>query len=57
MSEDDIKTIFFVLDQDKKGMVTPIDLQSLNDGVESRLKDFYKSRINKDMVKVLFVVI
>lgn len=33
MSEDDIKTIFFVLDVEKKGIVTVEDMQALRTGV------------------------
>ena len=33
MSEDDIKTIFFVLDQHHKGVVTVNDLNTLKEGV------------------------
>ena len=33
MSEDDIKTIFFVLDVERKGFVTIDDLSSLAEGV------------------------
>ena len=57
MSEDDIKTIFFVLDAHHKGSITSTDLEALREGVEVRLRDFYKSRINKDMVKVISLII
>ena len=54
MSEDDIKTIFFVLDVEQKGNVTALDLQALKVGVQNKLKEFYKTRINRDMVKVMY---
>ena len=56
MSEDDIKTIFFVLDQHHKGIVTAVELESLKEGVQNRLREFYKSRINREMVKVLLPI-
>ena len=52
MSEDDIKTIFFVLDGSQRGRIGGEDLGVLKLGVEGKLREFYKSRINRDMVKV-----
>jgi hypothetical protein len=47
MSEDDIKTIFFVLSVQHQGSVFRKELDELKDGVEDRLREFYRSRINR----------
>ena len=54
MSEDDIKTIFFVLDTQKVGKVTPEAIERLRNVFElsQDLREFYRSRINRDMVRV-----
>lgn len=56
MSEDDIKTIFFVLDAEQRGKVSVQDLGVLKEGVEGKLREFYRSRINRDMVKVTILL-
>jgi len=55
ISEDDIKTIFFILDTDKSGSITVSNIKELKNlhSISLKLKEFYKSRINKNMVKVL----
>jgi Ca2+-binding EF-hand superfamily protein len=55
MSEDDIKTIFFIMDSQHRGMVAVQEMAVLKEGVENQLKEFYRSRINRDMVKVLLL--
>lgn len=54
MSEDDIKTIYYVLDEGQRGAIAASDIKQLKDvqGVSSKLKDFYRARINREMVKV-----
>lgn len=54
ISEDDIKTLFFILDHEKYGAITKDNIKELKNlsNISMRLKEFYKSRINKDMVKV-----
>lgn len=58
MSEDDIKTIFFVLDAEKVGKVTPEAIERLRNVIElsQDLREFYRSRINRDMVRVKVLV-
>lgn len=55
ISEDDIKTLFFILDSNKRGFITLSEIEELKNipVITLRLKEFYKSRINKEMVKVL----
>ena len=54
MSEDDIKTIFYVLDGEKQGKITPEAIEKLRNIYElsQDLREFYRSRINRDMVRV-----
>lgn len=54
ISEDDIKTLFFILDHEKCGTITRDNIKELKNlsHISMKLKEFYKSRINKDMVKV-----
>jgi len=56
MSEDDIKTIFFVLDTEHKGAISVEQAESIKEGVSNRLREFYRSRINRDMVKVILKI-
>ena len=52
MSEDDIKTLFHVLDEDETNHITIEDIEQLKgEKINERMKEFYQSRINKDMVK------
>lgn len=55
ISEDDIKTIYFILDEEKTGRIDYRSIKELKNvgNISVKLKEFYKSRINKDMVKVL----
>ena len=59
MSEDDIKTIYYVLDYGQRGTIAASDIKHLKDvqGVSSKLKDFYRARINKEMVKVCILLV
>lgn len=54
ISEDDIKTIFYILDTEKKNSITLTELEDIRNipTVTQKLKEFYRSRINRDMVKV-----
>lgn len=47
VSEDDIKTLFFVLDPQKNGVLGLEELEALRGGTEGQLREFYRSRINK----------
>ena len=53
ISEDDVKTLFHVLDEEKQGFITIDDIEKLKDKeyITEKMKEFYESRINKDMVK------
>ena len=53
ISEDDVKTIFHVLDEENQGFITINDVEKLKDKetITQKMKEFYESRINKDMVK------
>jgi hypothetical protein len=48
-----------VLDSGQKGSIAANDIKQLRDvqGVSSKLKDFYRTRINKEMVKVAMVLV
>ena len=53
ISEDDIKTIFFLLDTEKKGELTAEALNVLKNPAQFYvdLKEFYKFRINPELIK------
>ena len=53
ISEDDIKTLFFVLEEEEAGSITLENLEKLKniDNLAEKMKNFYYSRINRDMVK------
>lgn len=58
LSEDDVKTTFHLLDDEKNGFITVKQINGLKNfeesGLVEKMKEFYKSRLNKDMVKVIF---
>jgi hypothetical protein len=57
LSYDDVKTIFHLLDEETRNFVTVKDIERLRNleesGLAEKMRHFYKSRLNRDMVKVL----
>ena len=53
ISQDDIKTIFHILADGEQERITFVDIQKLKDldQIGQKMKNFYHSRINRDMVK------
>lgn len=53
MSEDDIKTLFYILNEKERNFIRLDDIQKMKnlEDLNEPMKQFYYARINKSMVK------